>query len=278
MFFQPRDIEEALRIRAEMGDDVRPLGGGTDIIVALNRSTTGPKHYLDLTHLDGYSDISRDNGEYQLSAGTSFTQLGKLPIRAVAEASMTVGGVAIRNRGTIAGNLGTASPAGDGCVALLAVDAEVEVSHAKRGKRTIPIDDYFTGFRKTALLADELITGVRVPAGWRTAWYKIGKRGSINISLVCCAIGVSPRGEVRVAFGCAAPRVIRARAAERIIENELSGLPSVTGVRDDVFEAAAQAAMKDVAPIDDFRASAAYKRAMCGVLTRRLLRQLRDEE
>jgi CO/xanthine dehydrogenase FAD-binding subunit len=160
-------------------------------------------------------------------------------------------------------------------VALLAVDAEVELSHANRGRRTIPIDDYFTGFRKTALLADELITAVRLPADWRTAWHKIGKRGSINISLVCCAIGVSPGGDVRIAFGCAAPRVIRAKSAERIIENELNASATTSGLSDDSIEAAAQAAMNDVSPIDDFRASAAYKRAMCGVLTRRLLRELR---
>lgn len=259
-------MEEALRVRGEMGVDVTPLGGGTDIIVALNRSTTGPKHYLDLTHVAGYSDVRRENGDWLLSAGTSFTQLGKLPVRAVAEASMTVGGPAIRNRGTIAGNLGTASPAGDGCVALLATDAKVELSHASRGMRTIPIDEYFTGFRETALLDDELITAVRMPADWRTAWYKIGKRGSINISLVCCAIGLSPTGDLRIAFGCVAPMVIRAKSAEAIIQKD--------GWSDDAIEAAAQAAMKDVSPIDDHRASAAYKQAMCGVLTRRLLREM----
>lgn len=182
---------------------------------------------------------------------------------------MTVGGPAIRNRGTIAGNLGTASPAGDGCVALLALDASVELSHASRGVRTVPIAGYFTGFRKTALLPDELVTAVTIPANWRSAWYKIGKRGSINISLVCCAIGLSPRGDVRIGFGCVAPTVIRSHGAEAIIARD--------GFTDAAIESAAQAAMNDVSPIDDHRASAAYRRAMCGVLTRRLLRQLRDE-
>lgn len=269
MFFQPRDLEEALRIRSEMGSDVTPLGGGTDIVVALNRGPTGPPRFLDLTHVAGVSDIRRDNGAWVLSAGSTFTQLGRLPVRALAEASMTVGGAAIRNRGTIAGNLGTASPAGDGCVALMAVDARVTVAHAARGRRTIPISNYFTGFRETALLVDELITAVRIPGDWRTAWYKIGKRGSINISLVCCAIGLSPDGDVRIAYGCVAPTVIRAKDAEAIIAGD--------GFSDDAIEAATQAAMREVSPIDDHRASAAYRRAMCGVLARRLLRQLRDE-
>ena len=269
MFHQPHDLVEALQIRGEMGADVTPLGGGTDIVVVLNRNSDGPKHLLDLTHVEGYSDVRRDNGAYLLSAGATFSQMGKLPVRALAEAAMTVGGVAIRNRGTIAGNLGTASPAGDGCVALLAIDAVVELAHATRGRREIPIDAYFTGFRQTALMADELIAGVRLPADWRTAWYKIGKRGSINISLVCAAIGISPKGDVRIAFGCVAPTVIRAKAAESIIEKG--------GFDDEAIEAAAQSAMREVSPIDDHRSSAAYRRAMCGALTRRLLRQLRDE-
>ncbi|MFQ5430488.1 MAG: FAD binding domain-containing protein [Phycisphaerae bacterium] len=269
MFLQPGNIEDALRHRAEMGSDIVPIAGGTDIVVALNRSTTAPRNFLDLTHIPDYADVRRENGAWRVGGGATFSQLGRLPVRALAEAAMTVGGAAIRNRGTLAGNLGTASPAGDGCVALLATDAVVELSHATRGQRVIPIDQYFTGFKQTALLADELITAVRLPADWRTAWYKIGKRGSINISLVCCAIGVAPDGGVRIAFGCVAPTVMRAKSAEAIIEKD--------GWTDGAIEAAAQAAMQDVSPIDDHRASAAYRSAMCGVLARRLLRQLRDE-
>lgn len=267
MFFQPRHVDEALEIRGRMGSDVTPLGGGTDIVVSINKTLMRPKHFLDLTHLPDYTRVVRDNGNWVLSAGATFSQLGKLPIKALAEAAMTVGGAAIRNTGTIAGNLGTASPAGDGCVALMAIDAEVELAHATRGRRTIPIHEYFTGFRRTALLADELITGVRFRTEWRTAWYKIGKRGSINISLVCAAFGMSPEGGVRMAYGCVAPTVMRTRLAEAIIEKD--------GLTDAAIEAAAQSVMKEVAPIDDHRASANYRRAMCGVLARRLFRELR---
>ena len=180
---------------------------------------------------------------------------------------MSVGGPAIRNRGTIAGNMGTASPAGDGCVALLALDAEVELRHATRGPRTIPIGDYFTGFRKTALLGDELITAIRFRNDWAGAWGKIGKRGATNISVVCCAATMSPTGQMRIAFGSVAPTVVRVRRAEAIVE--------AGGLTDPAIEAAAAAAMAGVSPIDDHRASAAYRRAMCGVLVRRLLKTLR---
>lgn len=253
-----------------MGGDVTPICGGTDIVVVMNRSPKGPKHFLDLSHIGGYDRALRENGSWRLDGGATFSALGKLPVRCLAEAAMTVGGAAIRNAGTIAGNLGTASPAGDGCVALMAMDAEVELSHATRGQRLVPIHEYFTGFRKTALVADELITQVRFAADWWTAWYKIGKRGSINISLVCGAAGQSPAGAMRIAFGCVAPTVIRARQAEAIIEKG--------GLADDAIEAAAQSAMREASPIDDHRASAAYRRAMVGVITRRLLRQLREEK
>lgn len=253
-----------------MGGEVTPIAGGTDIVVAMNRQATGPKHFLDLTHVAGFADVRAENGSWSLAGGATFSALGRMPVRALAQAAMTVGGPAIRNCGTIAGNLGTASPAGDGCVALLAMDAEVELTHAKRGTRVIPIEEYFTGFRKTALVADELITRVRFASDWRTAWYKIGKRGSINISLVCCAIGISPSGSARIAFGCVAPTVIRAKAAEAIVEKD--------GLTDGAIAAAAESAMREVSPIDDHRASAVYRRAMCGVLTKRLLHQLAAEE
>ena len=267
MFFQPREQAEALELRAKYAADATVLNGGTDLLVALNREAIHFRNVIDLSRVDGLSSIQRENGHWRLGGGATFAGISKLPIAALSRAAMTIGGPAIRNRGTIAGNLGTASPAGDGCVALLANDAIVELTHAARGSRSIAISDYFTGFRKTALLADELITAVRIPADWRTAWQKIGKRGSINISLVCGAGGVSPAGAVRLAYGCVAPIVIRAKSAEAIIERD--------GWSDGAIEAAAQAAMTDVAPIDDHRASATYRRSMVGVITRRLLKELR---
>lgn len=269
MYYQPRNMDEALALRAEMGAELTPLGGGTDLVVTMNRSTTGPRHFLDLSHVEHYADVARENGAWRLSGGATFSRLGGLPVRALAQAAMTVGGPAIRHCGTIAGNLGTASPAGDGCVALMALDAQVELRHARRGARAMAIDEYFTGFRKTALVADELITAVRLPADWQTAWYKIGKRSSINISIVCCAVGRSPRGDVRISFGCVAPTVMRAKRAEQIIERD--------GLVTKAIAEAANVAMEEVAPIDDHRASASYRRAMCGVLARRLLTQLADE-
>ncbi len=263
MYHQPETFEEALALRARYGDGITPLAGGTDLLVALNRGQWRPGRILDLTRVREYDGVARRNGDYVLGGGATYTRLAKLPVAALAEASLRIGGAQIRNRGTIAGNLGTASPAGDGCVALLAVDAEVELAHAQRGRRTVPVRDFFLDYRRTALQADELISAVRIPANWNTAWYKIGKRGSVNISLVCIAVGRSPEGRYCIGLGCVGPYPLRAPKTEAL----LSG----NRLTNELIEDAAALVMTEVAPIDDHRGSAKYRRAMCGTLLRRLL-------
>lgn len=263
MFHQPRELREALELRAQLGGDITPLCGGTDLLVALNRGQWRPRAILDLSRVQGYNAVTRHNGHYVLAGGATYTQLAELPIPALAEASLSIGGVQIRNRGTIAGNLGTASPAGDGCVALLALDASLELTHATRGSRELPVRDFFKDYKQTALAPDELITRVRIPADCQTAWYKIGKRGSVNISLVCCAIGRSPEGRFCVAFGCVGPYPLRTPKTEQFVSAE-----PLTPAR---IEEASRLVQTEVSPIDDHRASATYRRAMCGVLVKRLL-------
>jgi CO/xanthine dehydrogenase FAD-binding subunit len=265
VFHQPRELGEALQLRAQLGADVSVLCGGTDLLVALNRGQWRPRSILDLSRLEGHDSVTRQNGHYVLGGGATYTQLAQLPIPALAAASLSIGGPQIRNRGTIAGNLGTASPAGDGCVALLALDATVELTHASRGSRELPVRDFFLDYRKTELLPDELIARVKIPADWKTAWYKIGKRGSVNISLVCCAIGRSPDRRFCIAFGCVGPYPLRARKTEQFLSEG-----PLTPVR---IDEAAQMVQGEVSPIDDHRASAVYRRAMTGVLLKRLLNE-----
>lgn len=263
MIHQPHEFDQALRLKASDGDAITAIAGGTDLIVALNRNQWRPQAILDLTRIQGNADITRQNGTCRVAAGATHAQLSALPVEVLAKAALSIGGPQIRNRGTIGGNLGTASPAGDGCVALLALDADVELSHAARGTRRIPVRDYFLDYRRTALQPDELIRAVYIPTNWQTAWYKIGKRASVNISVICCAIGRSPEGRFCVAFGCTGPYPMRATATERL----LSGKALTAALIDE----AAATAMSEVSPIDDHRASAAYRRAMCGVVLKRLL-------
>lgn len=263
VYHQPLTFEEALRLKADHADHLSVLCGGTDLLVAMNRGQWNPPGILDLSRVDGNTDITREGNVYRIAGGATWTRAAQLPIAALAQAALSIGGVQIRNRGTIAGNLGTASPAGDGCVALLALDAVLEIAHADRGTRDVPIGEFFLDYRRTALAPDELIRCVRIPADWTTAWYKIGKRGSVNISLVCCAIGRAPEGQFRVAFGCVGPYPMRAKRTEELLS---AGI-----LTEETVEQACRIVLTEVRPIDDHRASAAYRRAMCAVLLRRLL-------
>lgn len=267
MFEQPHTLDEALQLRGRLGKEATVIAGGTDVLVAMNNGTLRPRSFLDLSHVKDFNRIERGNGWVCVGAGATFAQLGKLDVVCLREAALSVGGPQIRNTATIGGNLVTASPAGDGSVALLALDAQVEVASAARGPRWLSLnDEWFLAYRRTALQDDELVARVRFRGDFDTAWYKIGKRGAVNISIVCCAIGRSPDHRCRVAFGSVAFRPVRTPGAEKLLE----GQP----LSDERIERAARSAAAEVAPIDDQRCGAAYRRAMCGTLTRRLLRQL----
>src|SRR6185437_9432504 len=160
----PRGLDEALRLKAEQPDAL-PIQGGTDVMVALNFDRTRPPTVLNLNEVPELRGWSRENGALRLGAGLTYTEAmsGELAdaLPALAEASRTVGSPQIRNRGTIGGNLGTASPAGDALPPLAIEGAEVECASV-RGVRRLPLAEFVTGVKRTALASDELITGVWV--------------------------------------------------------------------------------------------------------------------
>jgi CO/xanthine dehydrogenase FAD-binding subunit len=198
---------------------------------------------------------SRANGRLWLGAGLTYTEAMEAPVAellpALAEAARTVGGPQIRNRGTIGGNLGTASPAGDALPPLLVCGAEVAVASV-RGERRLPLSDFLVGPKRNALDDDELILGVSVDAEpARQTFMKVGPRNAMVISVVSLALRVD--GELTAAFGSAGPVVglVRAPLAE-------------AGAFPDTVAAAAN-------PIDDVRGTAAYRRHALRVLTKRAL-------
>ena len=142
----------------------------------------------------------------------------------------------------------------------------VELSSAARGPRWVDVRQFFLGYRKTALAGDELVTRVRVPYNPATRWYKIGKRGAVNISLVCCAVARRVEGSYGIAFGCVGPTPLFAPRAEALL-----GRGPLTP---HALDEASAMAETEVAPIDDHRGSAAYRRTMCRTLCRRLLADL----
>ena len=205
----PRTLEEALRLKSETPGAV-PIEGGTDVMVELNFDRARPEALLNLNEVTELKGWSRENGRLRLGASLTYdeameaTLAEQLP--ALAEASRTVGSPQIRNRGTIGGNLGTASPAGDALPPLLIEDAEVEVASV-RGARRVPVREFLVGPKRNALGEDELITAVLVePSGASQTFMKIGPRNAMVIAVCSLALSADrERGELRASFGSAGP-------------------------------------------------------------------------
>jgi CO/xanthine dehydrogenase FAD-binding subunit len=253
----PRSLDEALRLRSEFPDAL-PIQGGTDLMVDLNFDRRRPEALLNLNEVDGLRGWSRENGVVRLGAGLTYTEAmagdiaGLLP--ALAEASRTVGSPQIRNRGTIGGNLGTASPAGDAVPPLLISGCEVELQSV-RGERRLPLEAFLVGPKRNALAPDELIAAVRVrsDAGAQT-FMKVGPRNAMVIAVVSLALGVDrERGVLSAAFGSAGP-------VSTLVTGALEDIDSFP---DQVADAAT--------PIDDVRGTAAYRRHALRVLVERAL-------
>jgi CO/xanthine dehydrogenase FAD-binding subunit len=253
----PRSLDEALALKAER-PGLRPLQGGTDVLVELNFDRDRPEGILNLAELAELRGWRREDGALRLGASLTYTEAmaselaGLLP--ALAEASRTVGSPQIRNRGTIGGNLGTASPAGDAHPPLLVEGGVAELASV-RGVRRVPLTEFFVGPKRSALAADELVTAVLVtPSGARQTFMKIGPRNAMVIAVCSLALVVDrERDEVRAAFGSAGPTpgLVVAPLAER------ESLPErVAG---------------SARPIDDVRGTAAYRLHALRVLTARAL-------
>ncbi len=268
----PRTLGEAYALLAEGG--WRPLAGGTDALVERAAGIADPRRYLDLAALGELREIRVEGGALVLGAGTTYAELRRSRLVAehvpvLAEMAAEVGAAQIQNRGTLGGNLATASPAGDSLPVLIALDAEIVVGSA-RGERVVPAAAFFPAYRRTALAADELILRLRVPLRPdRTAVFrKIGTRRAQAISVVVMAVAwrwdAGTWRDVRVALGSVAPTPIRARAAEATLDG---AMPSA-----EVAGLAAATLAAEIAPIDDVRSTAEYRRAVAGRVLHRIVR------
>jgi CO/xanthine dehydrogenase FAD-binding subunit len=276
-FLRPTTWPDALAAKAEH-PDAAPIAGGTDVMVELNFDQRRPAILLDLTGVRELAEWGWADGRVRLGAGVSYTrvitELGdRLP--GLAMASRTVGSPQIRNRGTVGGNLGSASPAGDAHPALLAARAEVEVASTS-GSRRIAIDRFFTGVKQHALRPDELIAAVwiRPPSGPQQ-FAKIGTRNAMVIAVCAFGLALHPdRRSVGTGIGSAAPTPIRAGDAEWFLATalETEGLwDSRRDLSDKLTDAFANRVRDAAAPIDDVRGSAAYRRHALHVMARRTL-------
>jgi len=274
----PRTLEEALEIKAARPEAV-PIAGGTDLMVELNFDRRRPDLIVDISRLAELRAWRREDGALFLGSGVTYSQIVRelREFRPLVEASRTVGSPQIRNRGTVGGNLGTASPAGDALPVLAAYDAEVVLTQAGGRTRTLPWHAFMVGPKKTVIEPSELILG----AQWRItrgpgSFSKIGTRNAMVIAVASlCLVIDEDRRAVRVALGSVGPTILRAPEAEGLAARALAdagtwddpAAPLPAQAFQDFGERVAAAAR----PIDDVRGTAAYRRHACAVLARRAL-------
>lgn len=276
-FFRPASWADALAAKAEYPGAV-PIAGGTDVMVEVNFDRRRPTALIDLTRVRDLSQWYWKDGLVRVGAGVTFarliSELGD-PLPGLAMASRTVGSPQIRNRGTVGGNLGTASPAGDAHPALLAAGAEVEVESI-RGSRRVPVADFYLGVKRNALQPDELIRAIWVtPATGPQQFSKIGTRNAMVIAVCAFGLALHPdRKVVGTGIGSAAPTPRIALEAGAFAGNALEekGLWESRGEMPPALaKEFAELVRSAAAPIDDVRGSAAYRLHSLSVIARRCL-------
>lgn len=276
---RPASLPEALRLLREHGEQVRPLAGATDAMVRIKEGHWHVPLWIDIRRLAELNRIDEAGGMIEIGAAAPYSCLLRselLQRRAplLLQAVRDIGSVQIRATGTIGGNLGTGSPAGDAIPPLYALDAEVRLLSSD-SERLVPIDQFCLGPGKTARRPDELIAGIRFapqPDGELSLWQKLGLRGAQAISVVSLALRLW-RGEApasvsfaRFAYGAVGPTVLRARKCEQMIIHTAPLDPAK-------LRAIGQMAWKEVLPISDLRASAEYRQQMAAALLQRGLLQ-----
>jgi CO/xanthine dehydrogenase FAD-binding subunit len=270
---RPETLAQALEIKAEHPAAV-PLAGGTDLMVAINFRHRRPEAILDLTAVPELADWAPDDGRVRVGAGVTYTRLieelgDRLPGLAIA--SRTVGSPQIRNRGTVGGNLATASPAGDALPPLYVSGAEIELASV-RGTRRVPVAQLVTGPKRTCIAPDELIAAFELPAAAGPQQFaKVGTRNAMVIAVCSVALALWPeRRRVAVCIGSAGPTPIEATEAEDHISRALDwdgGAP----IDDEALARFGELAGAAARPIDDVRGTARYRSHAVGVLARRTL-------
>jgi xanthine dehydrogenase small subunit len=282
----PRLLAEAYAALASAtpGRTVRPVAGGTDLLVALTGELGEPPDaVVDLWGIDGLRGIVIDGGDLQLGALTTYTEVRRSAlcrehVPALVEAAATIGAAQIQNRGTLGGNIANASPAGDTLPVLLAADARF-VLGSVRGERVVPASAFWTGYRQTALAPDELLVRILVPlVGDREMRFrKVGTRRAQSISKVVLSLAWrapggavagrsgAPWQDVRLALGSMAATPVRATATERVLEG--------AAPTPETADRAAETLAAELEPIDDVRSTAGYRRVVAARVLHRLLRE-----
>jgi CO/xanthine dehydrogenase FAD-binding subunit len=276
-YLEPKSLADATRLLADYGTRARLLAGGTDLMVQMETARLHPEAVIYLGRIAELRRISWEPGKgLRIGAMATLREVENHPAvtehyPSLARGSKEVGSVQIRNLATLAGNLCNASPSADTSPALLAYDAQVEIVGSHGSSRTVPVSEFWMGPGRSDLRTGELVASIRLPApapGRRDFYYKLAVRKAMDLAMVGITVALVPGNgtarDVRIALGAVAPVCMRVPDAEAAVESGGAGA---------IAEAAALAEQA-VSPIDDQRASAAYRREMVRVLTTRALNAL----
>ena len=280
--FTPSSLQQTLELIDGLKEPFRFICGGTDVLVRLKDNPAYAKLLVDISGLSELSKIEEHKSTYVVGATCRHTQtVSYEPFRkhypGLVEAVNSIGSPQIRALGTLGGNIGNSSPAGDSIPPLLAFDAELELRSVS-ANRKILLRDFFTGPGKSVLAPNEIITKVIIPKceGFRSGWVRLGQRKGFAISKVSVAVAfrtaVHPNGsvkleDIRIALGAVAPKVIRASKTEKFMIEEQNLTPSL-------IAKAATLLSQEASPITDIRSSESYRRAMCSALFSELMERL----
>jgi CO/xanthine dehydrogenase FAD-binding subunit len=258
----PNSLAEALSLLTNEPDVWKPFAGGTDLMVLLESGNLRHRNYINIWQLDELRNIVVTDDYVTLGALTTYTDVQSQPVlRAefpmLCQAASETGGLAIQNRGTLGGNIVNASPAADSPPALLAYDAEIELT-SMNGSRWLPYHGFHTGYKQMLIGSNELLTQIRLPRSTANNYHyyrKVGTRKAQAISKVCLAGLGSKRGEtiddIRIAFGSVAPIVIRCTQTEAALRGQTLNGETINFARESL--------MNEIKPIDDIRSTSSYR-------------------
>ncbi len=275
-FYAAKDSSDAVALLAQHGPSVKVIAGGTDLLADLKFSSHTPQVVVDISRADDLRGIAMTDQGLRIGSLVTHTEIMDSPVirdlfPALVDAAHTIGAVQTRNLGTLGGNLVTAVPSVDSGPTLVALDAIVTIA-GTAGRRQLPLADFFVGPRKTVLKSDELLVEIIIPkenVGKPTHFLKFGLRKGQALALVNVAASFWPDWDKntfiapRVALGAVAPKVVHAVSAESYLEGK--------AITPEAMAEAGRLAVNDAKPINDMRASAAYRRDLVAILTKRAL-------
>jgi len=281
-YYAPENLREACEMLAGLKEKARPLAGGTDLLVNMKQGSLSPRYVVSLSKLKELKGLGVKDKLFHIGPCVTAAELAessrvKHDFAALSMGAENLGSPLIRNLATIGGNLMSARPAADLPPSLIAYGAKVVLKN-KGGQRSVDLKEFFKGPGQTVAGPDEILSQIQLenPPPYSGAGYvKLGKRKALEISLVNVAAFIAlerPNGAIRdarIVLGSVAPVPMRAESAEKALKGEKPG--------ESLFAKVSQAAAKECKPIDDFRGSASYRRAMVAVLTKRALNMAFDE-